>query len=142
MSYAEAGTARPLRTRLAARFASITNRPAHDADPALDPDAGPDEETEEGADNQLDWVHIGLVAAGVAAGALIGVSAAILLAPERGAYTRRRLGRGVRSARYRLADAWQDLGDELHIAARRGRRRVRRVARDTGSAADLLRHRY
>ena len=135
MSYAEAGTARPLRSRIASRFASAKSRP--------DPDIVHDDAHEPEDDaSSIDWQHIGLVAVGVAVGALVGVSAALLYAPERGAYTRRRIGRGVRASRLRLADAWQDLGDELRVATRRGRRRVRRAARGAADSADLARMRF
>ena len=136
MSYAEAGTARPLRSRIASRFASATGR-------RPDPDIARDDEHEREEDEStIDWQHIGLVAMGVAVGALVGASAALLYAPERGAYTRRRIGRGVRASRLRLADAGEDLGDELRIATRRGRRRVRRAARGAADSADLARTRF
>lgn len=68
-------------------------------------------------------------AAGIALGVLVGAGAALLFAPGSGADTRRALVRGGRRLRRRGHDAWEDLGDELRDAARRGRRALARRRR-------------
>ena len=70
---------------------------------------------------------IGTAAAGVAIGLLIGAGLALLLAPQEGQESRRRLRRGFRRARLRGLDAWDDLGVEF-LRARRKLRRARRRA--------------
>lgn len=69
--------------------------------------------------------RLGLIAVGVAVGALLGAGVALLVAPARGATTRRRLGRSARRATSRLGDAWLDLGGELRGAGSRTRRKLR-----------------
>lgn len=64
----------------------------------------------------------GYFAAGLALGALVGAAAALLLAPERGEVTRRRLARQLRELRDDAADELRDVG---RSARREFRRRVR-----------------
>jgi hypothetical protein len=75
----------------------------------------------------VDWQHVGLLGAGLVVGALIGAGAALLFAPQSGEETRLAIGRQARHARYRARNAWDDLAYELAGAARRGRRRARRM---------------
>ena len=77
----------------------------------------------------VDWEHVGLLGAGLLVGALVGASAALLLAPQSGRETRTLIRRRARSARHRASDAWADLADELAAVARRGRMRARRAMR-------------
>jgi hypothetical protein len=77
----------------------------------------------------VDWQHVGLVGAGIVIGALIGASAALLLAPASGEEVRSAIRRQARVARFRAGDAWDDLTDQLTNVARRGRRRARRAIR-------------
>jgi gas vesicle protein len=62
-------------------------------------------------------------------GALIGASAALLLAPASGEETRAIIRRQARLARFRAGDKWDDLADQLTNMTRRGRRRARRAMR-------------
>ena len=77
----------------------------------------------------VDWEHVGLVGAGLLVGALVGVGAALLLAPQSGEATRAAIRRGARGARIRAGDAWDDFADDLAAIAHRGRRRVGRGLR-------------
>jgi len=78
---------------------------------------------------EIDWEHVGLLGAGLLVGALVGVGAALLFAPQSGHETRTAIRRQARFARDRAGDAWGDLADELASVARRGRRRARRAMR-------------
>lgn len=63
-----------------------------------------------------DWNNIGLFTAGIALGAILGASVALLWAPASGDETRERIGRRVR----RLGgddDIWDELAEELELAA-------------------------
>jgi len=75
----------------------------------------------------VDWERVGLLGAGLVIGALVGAGTALLFAPQSGEETRLAIGRRARHAGYRARTAWDDLADELVGAARRGRRRARRV---------------
>ena len=75
----------------------------------------------------VDWEHVALVGAGLVFGALVGAGAALLLAPQTGEETRLAIGRRARHVRYRARNAWDELAEELALAARRGRRRARRA---------------
>lgn len=77
----------------------------------------------------IDWEHVSLLGAGLVVGAIVGVGAALLFAPQSGVETRTAIRRQVRVAQSRAGDAWGDLADELAAAARRGRRRARRALR-------------
>ena len=76
---------------------------------------------------------IGTTAAGIAIGLIIGAGLALLLAPQEGWESRRRLRRGIRRARYRGLDAWDELSEELLKA----RRKLRRARRRAALAADV-----
>lgn len=77
----------------------------------------------------VDWEHVALVGAGLLVGAVVGVGAALLLAPASGEETRAAMRRQARVARHRAGDAWGDLAAELAAVARRGRRRASRALR-------------
>jgi hypothetical protein len=62
-------------------------------------------------------------AAGLALGVFIGAGAALLLAPQAGADTRRPLVRRGRRLTRRGRDSWDDLRDELRRVSTRRRRR-------------------
>lgn len=79
-----------------------------------------------GADDQLDWQHIGIFAAGALVGVAIGAGAALLFAPQSGQDTRHDIARRGRHLRSRAGDAWEDLRTELRYAARTGRRKLGR----------------
>jgi gas vesicle protein len=59
--------------------------------------------------------------AGMLLGAVIGVSLALLTAPQSGKRTRKRLVRAVSTARDAAGDRWEDLADQVE----RGRKRIR-----------------
>lgn len=65
---------------------------------------------------------------GLLLGAVIGAGIALLVAPERGAVTRRRLRQRVEDLREEARDQLDDLRDEAGEKLRRGRRRLRRKA--------------
>jgi len=77
----------------------------------------------------VDWEHVGLVGAGLLVGALVGVGAALLLAPQSGVETRAAIRRRAVGVRHRATDAWDDLADDLAAMTRRGRRGARRALR-------------
>jgi hypothetical protein len=63
---------------------------------------------------------------GLVLGALVGAGTALLLAPDRGDVTRRRIGRQVRRLRRGAQDRFDDVRDGAERELRRARRRVRR----------------
>ena len=63
-----------------------------------------------------DWNAIGLFTAGIAVGAILGATVALLMAPASGDETRDRIGRRVRRLRGN-DDVWDDLAEELERAA-------------------------
>lgn len=63
-----------------------------------------------------DWNNIGLFTAGIAVGAILGATVALLLAPASGDETRHSISRRVRNLRGN-DDAWDDLAEELEQAA-------------------------
>jgi hypothetical protein len=62
-----------------------------------------------------DWNAIGLFATGIALGAILGASVALLLAPASGEETRHRLAKKVR--RQEDDDVWEQLAAELDRAS-------------------------
>ncbi len=90
-------------------------------------------------DESRDWNGIGVFGAGLAIGAILGAGAALLFAPHSGEETRTLIVGRARSIRDRTTDAWDDLGVELHDAARHARRQVRRgMQRGRWAAADAF----
>lgn len=69
----------------------------------------------------------GAVTTGLAIGLLVGVGAALLLAPREGSEIRRSLRRSMRRLGWRGKDAWLDLRAELRRAARMAMRARRRA---------------
>jgi hypothetical protein len=67
-------------------------------------------------DTVPDWNNIGLFTAGIAVGAILGATVALLLAPASGDETRHSISRRVRNLRGN-DDAWDDLAEELERAA-------------------------
>ena len=63
-----------------------------------------------------DWTNIGLFTAGIAVGAILGATVALLLAPASGDETRHNIGRRVRKLRGD-DDVWDELAEELEFAA-------------------------
>ena len=63
-----------------------------------------------------DWNNIGLFTAGIALGAILGATVALLWAPASGDETRHRIGRRVRGLRGD-EDVWAELAEELELAA-------------------------
>jgi hypothetical protein len=97
---------------------------------AMDDDSpGPERPRGSSYRRTVDWQHVGLIGAGLVVGALIGVGAALLFAPQSGEETRAAIRRGARGARLRAGDAWDDLADDIAAFAHRGRRRMRRGLR-------------
>jgi gas vesicle protein len=81
-------------------------------------------------DMVIDWQRVAIFGAGTLLGVTLGAGAALLFAPKSGRATRRDLARSGRRWRSRTTDAWDDLRDDLHFAARRGRRKLERAIRD------------
>jgi YtxH-like protein len=67
---------------------------------------------------------------GLVLGVLLGAGTALLLAPERGKITRRRIGRRVRRLRRDAQEKVGDLRDDAEHELRRVRRRLRHRDRD------------
>lgn len=63
-----------------------------------------------------DWNNIGLFTAGIAVGAILGASVALLFAPGSGDETRHGIARRVRNLRGD-DDLWDELAEELERAA-------------------------
>ena len=63
-----------------------------------------------------DWNNIGLFTAGIAVGAILGASVALLMAPASGDVTRHGIARRVRRIRGD-DDIWDELAEELDSAA-------------------------
>jgi hypothetical protein len=61
-----------------------------------------------------DWNNIGLFTAGIAVGAILGATVALLLAPASGDLTRGRIARRFRGEN---DDVWEELAEELELAA-------------------------
>ncbi|HEY0970967.1 MAG TPA: hypothetical protein VGE02_08355 [Gemmatimonadales bacterium] len=87
----------------------------------------------------VDWGRVGGFGAGLALGALIGASAALLMTPHTGEETRQLLRRKGRRGARRAAMVWDELGDELRFAGERAGRKLRRRAeRGRWQAEDWL----
>ena len=67
-------------------------------------------------DTVPDWNNIGLFAAGIAVGAVLGAAVALLMAPATGEETRHGISRRVRRLRGD-DDVWDELAEELERAA-------------------------
>src|SRR3954469_18262320 len=88
---------------------SIPRAPRPGSIPQPRPDGVP-------AEMVADWNAIGLFTAGIAVGAVLGATVALLMAPASGDETRDRIGRRVRRLRGN-DDVWDDLAEELERAA-------------------------
>ena len=88
---------------------SIPRAPRPGSIPQPKPDGLPSEMV-------ADWNAIGLFTAGIAVGAILGATVALLMAPGSGDETRDRIGRRVRRLRGN-DDVWDDLAEELERAA-------------------------
>lgn len=64
--------------------------------------------------------------AGVAIGAVLGASIALLTAPQSGRRTRRHVLQAIADARESAGDNWENVAGDVKRVVRRGRRRVRR----------------
>jgi hypothetical protein len=78
-----------------------------------------------------DWNNIGLFAAGIAVGAVLGAAVALLMAPATGEETRHSISRRVRRLRGD-DDVWDELAEELQRAAAE---RGEKAASDEGDAS-------
>ena len=67
--------------------------------------------------------------AGLAMGAILGASIALLTAPQSGKRTRRHIVRAVEAARDNAGDSWDEVATRARHAARRGRHMARRGRR-------------
>jgi YtxH-like protein len=88
-------------------------------------------------DRSSDPFGLGVFAAGLGLGLLLGAGAALLFAPQSGSDTRHALARRGRRLQRRSRDAWDDLGEELRRVRRRRRanRDARRRSREELSEA-------
>jgi hypothetical protein len=78
---------------------------------------------------EIDWTRVAIFATGIALGLTAGAGVALLLAPQSGKETRHDIARRGRRLRANTFSAWDDLRDDLQLAARRGRRKLARVVR-------------
>jgi hypothetical protein len=77
-----------------------------------------------------DWNNIGLFAAGIAVGAVLGAAVALLMAPATGEETRHSISRRVRRLRGD-DDVWDELAEELaQAAAERGEKSAEEKAEE------------
>ncbi|MEP7066312.1 MAG: YtxH domain-containing protein [Gemmatimonadota bacterium] len=76
----------------------------------------------------MQWRHAAIFGAGVAIGALIGASAALLYAPQSGEETREMLSDRAQKFGGRIGDRLDDARGDLGWYMRRGRRKLRRGA--------------
>ena len=88
---------------------SIPKAPAPGSIPQPKPDGLPHETVP-------DWNNIGLFTAGIAIGAILGATVALLLAPASGGETRHSIARRVKNFRGD-DDIWDDLAEEFELAA-------------------------
>jgi hypothetical protein len=79
-----------------------------------------DEEDEEDMDSDRGGFGVAGFAVGLALGAVLGASVALLMAPAAGDVTRHRLQRRLRHARHIAEEKWDDLAD-------RARKEVKKV---------------
>jgi hypothetical protein len=77
-----------------------------------------------------DWNNIGLFAAGIAVGAVLGAAIALLMAPATGEETRHSLSRRVRRLRGD-DDVWDELAEELERAAAARKEKAAEVSVDS-----------
>ena len=77
-----------------------------------------------------DWNNIGLFTAGIAVGAILGATVALLLAPASGDETRHGIARRVRNLRGD-DDVWDELAEELERAAEREEKAATKVLVET-----------
>ena len=129
MSFADPSLPRPNATRAESRKRSPVSADIRRRAPVDDDDAPVQRPRGSSYRRSVDWEHVGLLGAGLLVGALVGASAALLLAPQSGRETRTAIRRRARFARHRASDAWADLAEELAAVARRGRRGARRAMR-------------
>ena len=86
--------------------------------------------------SDTDWARISIFGTGLALGLAVGAGVALLLAPQSGADARDLLLRRSRRLGRRGHDAWDDLREELRMAARRSGKSLRRSATRTAWAAE------
>jgi hypothetical protein len=83
------------------------------------------------------WKQLGLLAGGIAAGAVIGAGVALLFTTKTGPQRRARIARTARHLGHDAEQRWEDLGFALKEAARSARDRFRhRHAADNETAVD------
>lgn len=93
---------------------------------------------EDAGRGELDWRQIGVFAAGIAIGAVVATGATLLLAPLSGEAAREAIARRGRRVGRHSRDAWDDLRDELAVAAFTGKRNLRRGLRHRRRALEEL----
>lgn len=64
--------------------------------------------------------------AGIAIGAILGASIALLTAPQAGKRTRRQVVRAIENARDNAGDEWENVSGRMKRVVRKGRHRARR----------------
>jgi hypothetical protein len=89
------------------RASSIPKAPPQGSIPQPKPDGLPHETVP-------DWNNIGLFTAGIAVGAILGATVALLLAPASGDQTRQSIAQRFRGDD---DDVWGELAEELELAA-------------------------
>ena len=101
--------------------------------------AGPPRSTPRGRpyEDQRDWKQLGLLAAGIAAGAAVGAGFALLITEKTGPQRRAGIARRARHLGHDAEQRWEDLAFTLKEAARGTRDRFRhRHAAESETDAD------
>ena len=90
-------------------------------------------------ESSRDWAGLGMLAAGIVVGTLLGAGVALLYAPQSGIETRLDARRRARRLRAEAAGRWDEISGGVRSATRQGSKRLHRSAtRARWAAADAF----